>query len=455
MSQQLEINSIRWLVALAIFFQKVIVRYFSNSFGIINNVYVRYFDTSYIAVDWFTVIQHPGSVLANFIAAWLIYTNKVGLRRLSIMTGIGCIITSSCMLTASFFPTFYPLIYLGQFIMGLSYSTLLIMSIQMANKWFPCHEVGKALAIFPLGSSLASALVILIPSNTFNTVVVFHNRSLNNTENFTDLLDADKKLFTIYNSCLFAVTLMAIVPVIVVVQDQPPAPPTEAQALLRSTSCFSSSEASVKMKTFLRECRRVLTNNVILIISILITIRFAWISIQTMFLSEILRPINSNTDSKSNVWSGYISTTFEVTSALGHIMSSFIFDRFKKHIYQMRLSFFSVFVFMLGLCLAVVYKNVTLVCLFNSFWGIPSAFSMAPLYDTAVQHLYPTKSGFVSSLTLLLSFSALVIVVQLQRLLLLFAAKWSALLFTSLLVFAAFCLTFFLKPEFKILNLNM
>ena len=44
---------------------------------------------------------------------------------------------------ASFFPKTYSVLHLGQFMMGASYSAVQMMAIEMADNWFPKHELEK------------------------------------------------------------------------------------------------------------------------------------------------------------------------------------------------------------------------------------------------------------------------------------------------------------------------
>jgi len=457
---ELKVYNKRWLIAVTIALQKFIVRYFMGSIGVVNGVYVNYFNISYIAVDWFTTIQYPGGVIINFLIAWLIYANKVGLRKLSIMIGISCIFTSSSMLIAIIFPNAYPIIYLGEFVMGASYSTLLIMAIQMANSWFSQNEIGKAMVAFPLGSALAAIMAFLIPSNIFistqsaSNSVLHHNHTPANSKYVSDIFESNGNIFKIYNGILFAITLMMFVPVYAVVQDQPPTPPTEAQALLRNTNQTPTPSDKVSLKGFLKECRHVLTSKVVLIVCIMESIRSSVISTETMFLSEMLRSITVNENHDSNTLSGYITSTFEAAAFLGLILGAYIFDKFKEHVIHLRLSFLCLFLCQLGLFCGTYFQNVNTIWVFNGFLGFFGAVLGVPIEDTAVQHLYPTKPGLITSLMNLVLYIVLVVIVQLLRLLIMFVGSWAVFVLSSIFSSAAFLLSFVLKPNFKILQLN-
>ena len=452
----LNVYSKRWLIALTITLQTFIVRYFMSSIGVVNNVYVEYFSISYIAVDWFTTIQYPGSLLVNLIVAWLIFSNMVGLRKLSIGIGLSCIFTSRSMLIASFFPQPYPVIYLGQFMAGASYSVVLMMAIKLANNWFPKHEIGKAMAATPIGSVLASITGFLIPTNLFNTSqTIQQNGSLADTKHFTDFTANSKNIFTTYNGVLLAITLTMIVPVMVMVQDKPPKPPTKAQALLRNSN---SVEVLPKDSAlfFLKECFHILSSKVVLIVSFMEITRVSVISTETMFLSKILRPLSGNYSIKKdpNILSGYITSSFEVAAFFGLVSGAFVFDSFKKHLLQIRIAFFCLFLCQLGVFSGTYLQTVEIIWVFNAFLGFMTAFAGIPIKDTAVQHLYPTKPGLIISLISFLIYSMLVVIVQMLRLLIMWLGGWSALLFLSILLFSSFSLTFVLRPDFKISQHN-
>ena len=455
-NSDLKVYSKRWMIALTITMQTFIVRYFMSSIGVVNNVYVEYFDISYIAVDWFTTIQYPGSLLVNLVVAWLIFSNKVGLRKLSIGIGLSCIYNSSSMLIASFFQKAYPVIYFGQFIMGASYSVVLMMAIKMANNWFPKHEIGKAMAAIPIGSALAAVMAFLIPTNILNIPHTFQqNKTLGYSKHIHGFTPKIENIFTTYNGILLAITLTMIVPVLAIVQDKPPKPPTKAQALLlNSNSVEVLSEDSALF--FLKECLSILSSKVFLIVSFMETTRVSVISTETMFLSDILRPLSAdyNKEKDPNILSGYVTSTFEVAAFFGLIFGAYVFDYFKKHKLQLRISFFCLFLCQLGVFSATYFKKVKIIWLINAFLGFFISIAGIPIKDTAVQHLYPTKPGLITSLMNFFIYSVLVIFVQILRLLIMCIGGWAALLFSSILLFFSFSLTIILKPDFKILQLN-
>ena len=129
--------------------------------------YVAYFQISYIAVDWFTIIQFPGSVLGNILVALLLQTRKFGFRRLCLFTGTFTVVSNLLILTATIFPMAYPLIYAGEFLFGVCHSNLIISFIQLANHRFSKNQIGLAISVLPLTISLGLVLDFLITSDVF------------------------------------------------------------------------------------------------------------------------------------------------------------------------------------------------------------------------------------------------------------------------------------------------
>jgi len=325
------------------------------------------------------------------------------------------------MLLASFLPKAYPLIYLGEFLMGASNSALITMSAQMANNWFPQNEIGKAMIAFPQGSALAALVAFLIPSIVFansHQPITQINETSEMFGKFTNISSNVKTNFVSYNCGLLAVTLILIVPVIAIVQDQPPNPPTEAQALLRCISHLDENSENL----FFKDCRKVLTSRVFWILFFMWTIRHAVISTETMFISEIIRYVSSdsNVQQDSNILSGYITSTFEAGAFIGLISGACIFDHFMKHVLHLKVSFAFMFFCQLGLFCGTYFKLVKIIWAFNAGLGFFASTAVAPIYDTAVQHMYPIKPGLTASLLNLVVFAGVIVVVQSMRFLMMF-----------------------------------
>ena len=447
----------RWLVALVVGLQIMIVRFSMNSIGIVNDVYVEYFNISYIAVDWFSIIQFAGEVLGNLVAALSLYYKRLGVRRLSITTAAFIILTIISMFTASLLPFLYPLIYIGQFLLGFSLAILMIIVVQIANDWFPENEFGKAFTVISISTATASILAFLVPSNVLKQPSVvnesYANVNFSVHAQFTE--NANKKTFLIYYGTLGVVAFVISGLVLMVVEDKPPQPPSKAQEQLRE-ELLNNPSTELKIKTFLNESKHILKSDVFLVTSVIFLIRHVVNSDHIIFLSEILRPINSQSRFKftPNVLSGYILISYDSAVLVGSFISPYVFDRFKKHILQLSLSIFFMIAFMIGLVLGAYYEHVPVIWTFDVLLGFAYIFASIPLNDISLQHLHPINSGLISALQAMVGYVGAIAVIQTSRFILDYGGGISMLIFVSLLLLVALFVCVFLKPNFTRLQIN-
>ena len=448
----------RWLIALICGMQVMCVRFLENSIGIVNDVYVEYFRISYIAVDWFTIIQFPGSIVANLIAALLIFQGTVGLRRSSISVSVIILFSSSAMLIASIFPIVYPMVYVGQFLLGVAYSTVTIMNVQMANYWFPENEVGKALTVLSLSGASASILAFLIPSNVLKQLPgPDYNRNLSHIKNLTknDWFCDNQKIFITYYGIIIAIAFILLCLVIKIVEDKPPKPPSKVQAHFGTTEPMSiisnSTTKNSTMWSFVQETKQIFTNTVFILISMLGIVRNGCIDVYIIFLSEMLRPINLQTVSKvaPNVLSGYMMVTYNALLVLGSFVASYLLDRFKKHKLQLSLSVFLMLIVILGTLCGVYYENVIVIWIFTGLKGFVAILGTAALRDIAVQHMLPVKPGLVSAFQTLVTFAGAVVIAQSSRFVLNYGGGIGVFTYLSILLFVACVICCFIKPDLK------
>ena len=450
----------RWFVALLVGMQMMCVRFLQNSIGIVNDVYVKYFKVSYIAVDWFTIIQLPGSVVANLIAAFLIFRGTVGLRRLSVSVGAMTVLAYSAMLISSIVPIVYPMIYVGQFLMGVAYSTINIMIIQMANIWFPENEVGKALTVLSISTACASILGYLVPSHVLKQVSnIRHTQNLSSVNNNLPKYDwffENQKIFMIYYGILIAIAIMLLCLVIKVVEDKPPKPPSKVQARIRNIEIAEHAlninhHNPLLLRSFLQDFKRVLTNHVFVLAVIVDSIRSASIDVYNIFFSELLRPVNLKAfpNVAPNMLSGYMLATYDSAVIFGSLIAAYVFDRFQKHMLQLSLSTVFMFVVVLGTLCGIYYENMAVAWTFTGLKGLALVFGFAAMKDILVQHMYLFKPGFISALQTLVGFVGSAIIAQSSRFVLNYGGNLGVFVFISTLLFVACVLCCFLKPDLK------
>ena len=462
----------RWVMAFLIGLQTTLVRFFMNSIGIVNNVYAGYFDVTIVAVDWLTIVQYPGSLIGNFVIALLIFNGKVGIRNLSIAVGVCFVFACSSFLTASLFHLefLYSVLYISEFLLGGCYVTLFTIITQLANYWFPEREVGAALLFVPLMGGIGAVMAFIIPSNVLKTppkqhelvenahqtMLQFQNQSKNSWREF------DEKAFLGFSGCSVAISILALVFNLIFMQDHPPTPATKAQVKLRKIQLRKQSGNSAptsicsNMTAFLKESKRILFNDVIIYICLIGMLRFGFISIQIIFFGELTRPLFDKITLLKNHdgLSGIVLGSYEATMTVGVLASGKLNDLFQKHLLCIRLSFLCSFLAFLGTMLGIYFSNVIVVWCFYVVVGFAIGIPFMPLYDTAVQHMFPAKPGLIMALISLVMYSGSPVAAQSSRLLLKYGGELALMIFALLLFLAALLLSLALKPDFKRFKLN-
>ena len=456
---EIKSSSKRWLIALIVGIQILSVRYNMNSVGIVNDVYVEYFNISYPAVDWFTVIQFPGGVFGNLVVALLIFYGNVGLRKLSVSLSLLSMFTSIAMLLASVWTFLYPLIYIGEFLMGVSYSTAKTMIVEMANSWFPKNEVGKALIVLVISSATASILAFEVASNILKQPG-FSKQNLSHAEELSDHQiwhSETRQTLLLHYGTYTVVVVVVFALVLKFLEDKPLKPPSYAQLQLRSD--YNNTQATsnaLNFSSFLRKCKLIVFNEVFFLISMVAIVTYTINAVFITFFSEILRPINrkSHFMVASNVLSGYILVTYDMAIVLGGFASSYIFDRYKKHVLQLALAYVFMLLLLVGLLFGLHNQVVSIVWVFSALFGVAYGFLVAPLYDLPVQHLHPIKPGIISALLVLVQSAGSTIVTQSFRYVLNYGGGAGVVIFLMILAILVLIICFFLKAKFQPLHIN-
>jgi len=103
----------------------------------INNIFILYFHASYVAVDWGTIENFAGSLLAAVPVAWLTYTKYLQFRRLVITTASLLCFSSAIKIAAFADAKLFSLVVIGQFFNGVCVALHFPMSLALTMAWFP------------------------------------------------------------------------------------------------------------------------------------------------------------------------------------------------------------------------------------------------------------------------------------------------------------------------------
>ena len=454
------IQAKRWLMAAVLGLLTAMVRFLMIVFGVVNDVYVFYFRISYIAVDWFTIVQFPGCMVADIIIAALIFNNDFGLRRLSITVATCCASTTLLLIMATQFPSAFPIIYIGELHMGLSYAILVSTFGQLTKFWFPAGQAGIAFSVFPIFTGVGSLLGFFISSNIL--VSPKTNETLDSSENIsnwtntnqTEWHSENKLAFLYLFSGLFATSLITLASVIVLFENKPPTNislATENSNLLRNTDASECETKSSKFVMFLKECKRILFNKTLLLLSFIAVLRFAIVGINNIFLSEILRPIFSSMFSKTltdpNVMSGHVLAVYVSTMIVVNILSGKFYDWYRKTFLQILFGLSALGLAAIVMAVAIHFNSIVGIWVSMLLFSVGIPVPVTPTFNSAMQCFQGTDPGFVLALFSFIMFGGTIALTQISRIALNFGGGIAVLIFEIIIVVFAVGVCVQLRPK--------
>ena len=459
-SPMLQLYAIRWWIASLIALESLMLRIYKNSFGIVSDVYVEYFKISHLMVDWFTMVQVPGMILASAVLAPTIYNQIIGLRKLAAVMA-GCLtFTCCCLFTAYSFPFLFPLIYVGEFLVGFAVITMDVVSASFAIKWFPEYQVGFALSIKSISGNVGSLLAYLIPTNMLispeHNITLLNETSLNfwrQNPVHQDWLSKNQTRLVIFSSVMLLMSVTTLVFLVIFSSDRPPKPPTLAQACVRAKKSLDDSKFEDivhNIKDFVLECKRIFRNKIVIQVAFMFSITQSCNFIQKLFMGEILRKVFLNFEHPQDAdeMSGYVLVLFEVGCIAGSVASGKVVDYNKNYHIQVIIGMTMCFVSMIGILIGYYYSQIVILFVGNTLFGFFVSFLVTPIFEIVYQHLYPTDSGFLTLLLRIECSFVTILIGQVCRLLLDLLGGIGVLIFVSILLFLAVIVSLFVKPKY-------
>ena len=458
-----QVYSLRWWIAAFFIIQIAVLRMIMNSFGIVNNIYKAYFNISYYAIDWFTLIQEIGIIVTSIFLALLSFNKISKFRKLFVMLVL--MVVSPCIsLIISFaYPHLYALLYLGLFVVGFGYQTSGAISAALATNWFPDNQIGTAMSFQFQGMALGAFLAFLVPSQlaTPPPQNVSHLQDGNMT---SQLGNATFKMqfcnwkyetywkFSFLYGCVILVCVIVLVFTLVFVSDYPKKPPTVAQALVRTRNNYDQPQnIRQNLGNFIDLSKLLLFDKVVLLATIIRSITSSLNNLQRLLMGQILRDvlIVRSYGSSINAMSGYVLMVYEVGSFFGNLASGLLLDYLKKHkliLYfgQMGTAFTGI-----GLVVGQHYSNVVVIFVFIALFGFALCLCYTPIFDMVLEHTYPTNPSFVILLFNTQCEILIIIISQVSRFILNFINGTAVFIFMVVLIMVSVILTAILNPKYK------
>ena len=453
-------HPIRWWIAACMIIEILLIRMLTNSFGVINNVYKAYFNVSYYVIDWFTLIQTPGRIGATIILALLSFNSIIGFRKLFIVMTACTLISSMLLVFAFAFPQIYELVFLGQFAAGFGFQTVTALASTFATLWFPETQIGLALSFRSIGMSIGCMLAFLIPTQMVSPLSSFDQKNVTSRiqSNTTDINETNVwknevhwKFMLLYG-VLLAINVIVVAFVLLFVTDQPPKPPTIAQALVRSQKNYGQPKNILKnMENFLNACKSIWFDKVVFQTVLICGFTFSSNYFQKLFMGQVVREVFAvrKYGSLINAMSGYVLVVYEIACFCGSVVSGRVFDRFKKHKFLLCAALISSIIAMFGLAVGRYFCSIEAIFMFNALLGFSLGSCDIPMFDIVLQHTYPKSPTFVMLFFTSECRIVILLIGQCGRFVLNYVSATAVLIFMGVNLTISLVLSIFLKPNYN------
>ena len=458
-----QVYPLRWWIAAFFSIQIVVIRMIMNSFGIINNIYKAYFDISFYAIDWLSLIQEVGIIVSSIFLALLSFNKITKFRKLFVMMVLMAILPCLSVIISFAYPHLYGLLYLGLFVVGFSFQTGGAISAALATNWFPDNQIGIAMSFQFQGLTVGAFLAFLVPSQlaTPPPQNISHQQDGNMTsqlENATFKMrfcnwkyETYWKLSFLYG-CVILVCVIVLVFTLMFVSDYPKKPPTVAQALIRTRNYCSQPQSILhNLGNFINLSKMFLFDKVFCLAIIIRSITSSLNNLQRLLTGQILRDVFIVRDygSSINAMSGYVLMVYEAGSFFGSLVSGLLLDYLKRHKLILYFGQIATALTVIGLIVGQHYSNVTVIFVFIALFGFTLGLCGTPIYDVVLEHTYPTNPSFVILLFSLQCEILVIIISQISRVILNFINGTAVFIFMVVLIIVSVVLTAFLNPKYR------
>ncbi|XP_078145528.1 choline/ethanolamine transporter flvcr2a isoform X3 [Centroberyx gerrardi] len=187
-------------------------------YGIISNIFMRFYGIDSLWIDWLSMIYFLTYIPLILPVTWLL--DNRGIRDIVVVgSAFNCV--GAWIKTGTAAPNMFAMTFFGQFVCSVATVYVLGIPSRLASLWFGQQEVSTACSIGVLGNQLGIAIGFLVPP-----ILV------PNVDDMNELAHHISIMFYI----TAGVATVIFVLVVMVFQERPELPPTQAQAQARSIS---------------------------------------------------------------------------------------------------------------------------------------------------------------------------------------------------------------------------
>ncbi|XP_072313888.1 choline/ethanolamine transporter flvcr2a [Eucyclogobius newberryi] len=206
----------RWLMLLIFSLCSMSNAFMWLQYSIISDIFMHFYSIDSLAIDWLSMIYFLTYIPFILPVTWML--DKRGLREIVLVgSAFNCI--GAWIKTGTADPHMFPMTFFGQFVCSVATVYLLGLPSRLASSWFGQQEVSTACSIGVMGNQLGSAIGFLVPP-----------MFVPNIEDKDELAHHIRVMFYI----TAGVATVLFVLVVLVFQEEPELPPSQAQAQARS-----------------------------------------------------------------------------------------------------------------------------------------------------------------------------------------------------------------------------
>ncbi|KAF1374935.1 hypothetical protein PFLUV_G00234200 [Perca fluviatilis] len=206
----------RWMIVFLFSAYSLSNAYQWIQYGIINNIMMKFYNVEAFSIDWLSMIYMLTYIPFIFPVTWLL--DKKGLRVTALLANaLNC--AGTWIKVASAKPNLFGVTMVGQLSSSLAQVFILGMPSRLASVWFGADEVSTACSIGVFGNQMGIAIGFLLPP-----ILVPNVDDINELANYIRIM--------FYISA--GVATLIFILVVIVFQERPEIPPTQAQAHARN-----------------------------------------------------------------------------------------------------------------------------------------------------------------------------------------------------------------------------
>ncbi|XP_005986602.1 heme transporter FLVCR2 isoform X7 [Latimeria chalumnae] len=358
----------RWVIVMLFSLYSLCNAFQWIEYGIINNIFMKFYSVDSLAIDWMALVYSLTYIPLIFPVTYLL--DKKGLRVVALAgSALNCV--GAWIKTASARPDLFGVTVLGQVFCAAAQVFILGLPSQIASVWFGSHEVSTACSIGVFGNQLGVAVGFLLPP-----VLI---------PNIDDLDTLAHHISIMFYGTAAVATLLFIL-VIIVFQEKPPIPPSQAQAVIQSIL----PEKNAYLHSVLRLVKNV--NFDLLVVSYGISTG-CFYAVSTLLNQMVIRHYPGE-----EVSAGRIGLTIVLAGMVGSLISGIWLDKTKTY----RQTTFAVYLLtLIGMVVYAFTLDIGLLWVVFITAGTLGFFMTGYLplgFEYAVELTYPESEGTSSGL---------------------------------------------------------